>query len=345
MASRLDTVVESLVRDRREAARLVQQTGLKSTQALLQRAQKDLVQRLARAEGLGGPGTDSFTAAQLRATLDRVKLVTRNLAQAMEAETLKGGAEAARQGASLAARELVDADRAFRGVGGAPLALDEARMLDVAAQGVRASQLRRIALSGTRAARGTETERSHMGKPGVLRRYGVETIAHFERILQTALVTKKSLRDVRNDLVAASPFLQGAPAHWAQRIARTEYMGALNRGAWEASREAHQQLGDVVKVLCATFDDRTASDSYAVHGQIRRPEEPFEWWDGAYQHPPNRPNDREVVLTYRVSWPIGDALKWMPDLAVKAAWTREKRRGAPPERPLMTTVPLADFGR
>jgi hypothetical protein len=100
----------------------------------------------------------------------------------------------------------------------------------------------------------------------------------------------------------------------------------------------------VTKILCATFDSRTGSDSFAVHGQIRRPDEAFAWWEGLYQHPPNRPNDREIVLSHRTSWPIPAELAWRSDSEVAARWALEGRKGAPPPRPKMTTVPLDRFG-
>lgn len=340
MAKRVHEVVEALARDRHEAARLLNAKGKAETRKLLARAEHDLTLRLARA----GDGT--FTAEQLRATLAQVRVVTKQLMVGIEGVVLKEGEEAARLGASATAKQLLDIDRAYRGVGGQPLALDEARMLDEASQGVRSSLLRRIGLSGTRKAGGVvEAEEAHRGKPGVLERYGMETIKKFEQTLQSGLIAKKSMREIRADLVIDSEFLQGAPAYWAERIVRTEMMGAMNKGAWESAREAHAQLGDVVKILSATFDDRTGSDSYAVHGQIRHVDEAFEWWDGLYQHPPNRPNDREVVITHRIAWPIPDSLKWRTDAEVAAAWKRDRRKGAPPPRPKMTTVPLSRFGK
>jgi len=122
-------------------------------------------------------------------------------------------------------------------------------------------------------------------------------------------------------------------------------MGAYNRAGWEAIREADAQLGDMVKIVSETFDSRTGADSFAVHGQIRRPEEAFEWWDGLYHHPPNRPNDRATVVPHRVSWPIPPALAWRSQGEITARWHMEGRRGSPPDRPKMTTIPLGQFGQ
>jgi len=336
--------VESLARNRREVIEMVQNKGIKSTQKLLERAETDLVQRIKQAEGLSGPGKDTFTATQLRATLAQVKDVLRYLVSGMKGEILDRGEEAAKGATRHTIDHLIALDKAFRGTGTQPLSLKEAQMFDAASEGVRSSILRRLASSGTPPARGTEVESPHKAKLGILQRYGVETIKRFEQTLQAGLLGKKSWADMRADIIADSPFLQQAPGFWAKRIVRTEVMGAYNRAGWHATKDADRQLGDMVKILSATFDDRTAADSYAVHGQIRRPDEPFEWWDGLYQHPPNRPNDREIVTPQRISWPISAYLKWRSDDEVMAAWRRQGRKGAPPPRPNMTTVPLARFG-
>ena len=180
---------------------------------------------------------------------------------------------------------------------------------------------------------------------GVLARYGAATIQSFEDVLRNGMLTGKPWGDVREELVSKSPFLQGAPRSWAERILRTETMGAYNRAGWEAIRAADDDLGDMVKILSATFDNRTAWDSYQVHGQIRRVDEAFAWNGGLYQAPPNRPNDREVVVPHRISWPLPPDLAWRSDAEVIAAWKRDRRLGSPPARPQMTTVPLDRFGK
>jgi hypothetical protein len=191
---------------------------------------------------------------------------------------------------------------------------------------------------------GDETP-EHPAKKGILDRYGEEVVGQFEESLQVGLVARKSLAEVRQDLVENSPFLQGAPKHWAERIVRTESMYAYNAAAHEGMQEADKQLGDMTKILCAVFDDRTSWDSYQVHGQIRRMQEPFGWYLGLYQHPPNRPNDRETVIPHRVSWPIPATLAWRPAEQVSARWRAEGRKGPVPPRPKMTTIPLEKFGK
>lgn len=326
----LDPVVATLGQNRADALRLAQAAGSRDTRRLLQRAERELKARLHAAEGLSGAGRGSFTATQLRSSLAQVHAVLVPLTRGMRSTILDHGKAAAQEAGAGTVKYLRDADKAFTGVSEA-LPIREVSVLSEAVSGAEASLLRRLAVTDQ--------------DPGVLGRYGVNTIALMERELQIALVTKKPWEDVRAGLIAKSPFLQGQPAYWAERIVRTETMGAYNRAGWEAIREADAQLGDMVKILSAHFDDRTGSDSYAVHGQIRRPEQAFEWWDGLYQHPPNRPNDREVVVPHRVTWPIPPALRWRTDDQIAARWAHERRRGAPPDRPTMTTIPLSRFGR
>jgi hypothetical protein len=245
---------------------------------------------------------------------------------------------------------LKRAERVYRGIS-QPLPIREASMMDAAVEGSRASALRRLLRAGYDPAL-TEHPEEHHAKAGILQRYGMQTVKEFESILQRGLVTRASVPELRAQITAASPFLQGKPAFWAERIVRTETMSAYNRGSWEATREADEDLGDVFKILVATFDDRTASDSYAVHGQIRRPEEAFESWFGLYQHPPNRPNDREVVITHRLCWPLPQYLTPVSDDVLLARWTAEQpkthRKGYKPKhmppRPLLSTIDRGKFG-
>ncbi len=110
---------------------------------------------------------------------------------------------------------------------------------------------------------------NHPARGGILQRYGESTLTEFEGVLKRAAIQKMPWAEARDAITAKSPFLQGKPAHWAERIVRTEVMNMHNAAAYEGTKHAHKVLGDVVKILAATFDDRTGADSYAVHGQIR----------------------------------------------------------------------------
>lgn len=320
---------EVLRENRSRAQRAAEQVGLARLRPMLERAQRELEARIARAEGLRGAGKDSFTAVQARVVLRQVEDVLRALTGGVRDLVVDQAVDVSAREVAGTVDYLRAAEQAYRG-SVLPLSLDVATLQDQVRSGAQASALRRIL-----------TDPSHKGHRGVLDRYGESVVGSFERALQQRVLQKKPWAEVRDSLVAESPFLQQAPAHWAERIVRTEVMHASNYGARETIVAADDDLGDVLKVLSASFDARTGADSYAVHGQIRRAREPFDDWTHSYEHPPNRPNDREVVVPHRTSWPLPAALKPKSDAEVAAAWAREGRKGSPPPRPRMSTVDLA----
>jgi len=171
-------------------------------------------------------------------------------------------------------------------------------------------------------------------------------VSRFEATMQSALLTNQPWAETRQALIGDSEWLQQAPLSWAERICRVEAMAALNRAGHECMRQAEEELGPMLRILCAIFDDRTAADSYAVHGQVRRMDEPFDTWTGLCMVPPARPNDRECVVPHMQDWPLPPELIPRSDDEVAQRWaeqTRSKkhpggRPGMPP-RPLMSTVP------
>lgn len=325
-----------LARNRQEAQSLVERVGVFRARKVLQNAELSLQTRIR------GLGNGTFTATSAKATLMQVRQVLKEVKVGVRS-TLEGAAPTVADHAAGGVIDyLAQADSEFRGIA-QPLALKEAKVLDAGAEGAQASLLRRLASSGEPVE--NADEEPSPAKEGILERYGMNVIDHFEEILQSGVITRASWAEMRANLIEQSSFLQGAPASWAERIVRTELMGAYNRSAFEATREADDQLDDMVKIISATFDDRTAADSYATHGQIRLPEEAFETWYGLMQHPPDRPNDRGIVVPHRISWIIPPYLAWRSQGEIIARWKKDKRKGAPPERPLMTTVDIARFGR
>lgn len=327
------TPAETLRKNRERATSLAQRAGSQKTRKLLERAQRDLEKRIADAEGLRGPGEGSFTAVQLRVTLRQVEDVLRQLRGGLHRAVLDAGKISAEQAAQGTLTYLQEQERRFTGISVQPLALDQAAIVDQAVSGAQSSVLRRL-MSDPADPRGR----------GILDRYGDAVVTSFEDQLQLALVARRPWEQVRQSLVDESPFLQGAPAHWAERIVRTETMYASNATNMSTLVQADQVLGDMVKILSATFDSRTAADSYAVHGQIRRMSEPFDTWQGRVMHPPARPNDREIVVPHRVSWPIPAYLEPRSS-EVGSVWTRAGNKKAHPPIPPRSTVPLEQFGR
>ncbi len=324
---------ELLRRDQDAANRYAANASKQRTQQLLERAQIELTQRLAQAEGLGGAGADSFTAAQMRVALEQVRTVLKGLTQNVLGSSLELGKVGASQGVESTLDYIGRAEADFRGIA-RPLPFDTAQMFDTVARGVNASILRRLG-----------SDPGNPASAGVLGRYGANVFGKFEEAMQQRFIQGKSWNEARADLTAASPFLQGAPAYWTERILRTETMNAHGAASQESLTQVEAVVGAMLKILSATFDHRTGADSYAVHGQIRRPTEAFVSWYGPYMHPPNRPNDREVVVPHNMSWPLPKGLEPKSDGEVAARWAQEGRKGSPPPRPLMSTVDRELIGK
>lgn len=92
--------------------------------------------------------------------------------------------------------------------------------------------------------------------------------------------------------------------YWAERIVRTETAHAYQEARIQSLAESKAlDMPDLQKKIMAVFDNRTAPDSMAVHGQVRELDAYFQ--DGAgrqYLRPPGRPNDRETVVPWRPHW-------------------------------------------
>lgn len=335
---------EVLKLNRASAAQLAQVAGAKKTKTVLKRAEDDLNRRLAAVRGPDGAGASSFSARRMESVLAQVRDVTKETTKGLRNVLLDQTSAASELATANLVTYMRAANTEFTGIAEMPLALRESLMLERAQAGARSSILNRLASSGEPNA-ASEDVAEKPAKVGILQRYGAATIEHFEGILQAGFIAEKPWGEVRDELTNASPFLQQAPAFWAERIVRTETMGVLARSSWEGIRSADDDLGDMVKILAMTDDDRTAWDSYQVHGQIRRPDEAFEWQGGLYMTPPNRPNDREIVVPHRISWPIPPFLKWKTDEQVEQRYKMFRKKGSPGERPEMTTVPLHLFGR
>lgn len=331
MARRNDPLA-ILKSDRNQAFALAQVKGGAQTRKLLQKAQRELNARLRRVEGLKGPGKDSFTSTQLRTTLAQIRHALAEIQSGVSDVVVDDGKLTAEKAAQHTLEYIKRADQSFTGVANR-LPIREAAVLDHAVKGTESSILRRLMGDKKKA-------------PGILDRYGENTIDDFEKRLQMRFLAKTPWEDVRNELIATSPFLQEAPAHWAERIVRTEIMGAHNRAQFEGLRAVNKEVGgSMLKILAATFDSRTGADSYALHGQIRKPTQAFQDWYHSYQHPPNRPNDRETVVPHNMAWPIPPNLAWRSDSEVNARWIQLGNKKSLPARPKMTTVPLDKIGK
>jgi|GEM_PF-5680034 len=126
--------------------------------------------------------------------------------------------------------------------------------------------------------------------------YGLEAIQKMRSAMSRSALNGETFVESWQKMAVASEM----PEWRAERIVRTETAFASNRS--EIKQIEGMYGKDIAKdkfrkQLFTTFDGRTGEDSVSVHEQIRKLDENFEDSDGRlYQHPPNRPNDREVMV-------------------------------------------------
>lgn len=126
-------------------------------------------------------------------------------------------------------------------------------------------------------------------------RYGLEAIGKMKGVLARGALEGKTIVETWEELNTQLEL----PEWKAERIVRTEQNFAFHRRQILDAIDTYGNDAEAIfaKQLDATFDNRTGEDSRYVHGQVRRLIEEFEDNKGRkYQHPPNRPNDREVIL-------------------------------------------------
>lgn len=124
--------------------------------------------------------------------------------------------------------------------------------------------------------------------------YGQQRIGRMKAALARGALRGDTLAATWESLAAELAI----PKWKAERIARTEHSFAFHAREMADFIEVNDgDLGAWRKQLIATFDPRTGADSVSVHEQVRRIGQPFEDNEGrVYQHPPNRPHDREVLV-------------------------------------------------
>lgn len=125
--------------------------------------------------------------------------------------------------------------------------------------------------------------------------YGMDAITRMRRVLAKAALEGATVAQTVEKIATEIEI----PEWKAERIVRTEQSYASSRRQILDMIDAFGDEAEVEwrKQLIATLDDRTGEDSKYVNGQTRGLTEEFEDNEGRkYQHPPNRPNDREVLV-------------------------------------------------
>lgn len=139
--------------------------------------------------------------------------------------------------------------------------------------------------------------------------YSADLRAQITGQLLNSLIARDTTQRTVSQLVGSvGKFFAGE--EWKlTRIARTEFHGAYNYSKINGMIEVRDEtLPDLMKTLMHPMDKRTGEDSKALaqENPIIPIDEPFvQNYNGKkfiFMAPPNRPNDRAVLLPYRKVW-------------------------------------------
>lgn len=271
-----------LVRNRDQAFALAERSSRRDVYKMLERARRELSERL---ESLPRGMDGRFTQERMRATLAQVETVMGQVGRDLTRVGRDQIRAASERGMEDTLRYLHSVERQYRGVT-VPLSLDRAALFDHSLEGVQSTLLRQF--------------------PSSVSRYGLQSIAKFERELQQGVLQQQSMDHVVDRLVEQDRFFEGR-RYWAERIVRSESMGSYGRSSLEAIQVTREEdWPDLLKVWVTYHDDRTGEDSLEMDGQVRRPDEPFENsmpGQPDVMSPPNRPMCRCVTVAWRPEWP------------------------------------------
>jgi hypothetical protein len=317
-----EAVIEETLR---RAGKAYVATG--SLPVILLEADKQLAAKLGKVVDKQGADV-RFSDASALLFRSQIKLVQQYVNKRLLGLTHEKAKEAIAIGTKDTIALTKSLEKRFTGVA-IPLAIDVQGWLDANVRGTGASLLRQHQTS--------------------VDRYGQRMIADFEKQLRVGLMLGLSNSELVSRLVEAGKhgginagkLHEATPGHfpkptsyvkrryWAERIVRTEVAFAHNAAALSSINELRvTQFPDMAKKILAHFDNRTAPDSVAVHGQVRKVDEYF--MDGAgrqYLHPPGRPNDRETIVPWRLSW------KELPNTASQDPKETKPQAPVPPKGP------------
>lgn len=139
--------------------------------------------------------------------------------------------------------------------------------------------------------------------------YSADLRAQITGQIMNSLIARDSTRRTVSQLVSSvGQFFLGE--EWKlTRIVRTEMHGVYNYSKINGMKDLQQdELPDLMKTLMHPMDSRTGQDSKALaqDNPIIPIDEPFKFkWHGKvriFQSPPDRPNDRSVLVPYRRVW-------------------------------------------
>lgn len=263
--------------------------GVRRMRKIYEEARADLQAKLGALTRAGGGAT--FTAQHYRIMLVQVSQALAEFAPKFQRHLNDTGEMAAKLGANQTVAEIQKFEKAFTG---------QSPVLQTAQVGV----LRRIY-------RDTE--------PSLLLRhaksmalYGRPVVEAIHKQMALSLAQGETV-DQTVERVAGTSGIFARERYRAERIVRTEGSYAFHATKLVSMQTLATEVPDMRKSMVSTFDARTGKDSDEQNQQVRKVGEPFEYHvlddkgnrTGKvihYQAPPNRPNDRAVMIPWREGW-------------------------------------------
>lgn len=282
-------MMEILKLHRKQVQGLVEIRGVRKMSGIYAQAEADLRRQIERLIRRGR--RQSFTAQQMRVILAQVQDAIRVLEAKMAAHMGQTG----RMAATLAPAHVVQSVERFSEVysGASPvLQLRDASVMQGLVKDVDASLLNRYKQSS--------------------RFYGPPVIERIKNAMAQSILQNDGV-DAAVDKVVGTDGVFSSQRWRAERIVRTEAAYAYGVTKQRSMEVTRKDMPDLQKKLVATWDSRTGDDSKELDGQTVPIDEPFVWVVKnskgqptgkvvRYMQPPNRPNDREVVVPWRAGW-------------------------------------------
>lgn len=229
---------------------------------------------------LGSVRGDTFTAQQLRGVLAQVEGAINAMNTSLKEGMGSASEKAATKGIEDLLSEIRRFDQIFKGAV-TPINLNAALI---------AQDVNNLLVSKYQSS---------------LDSYSEQLRSQIANTLTNAAIEEVSLDQVVNRL---GQFFVGEEWKLTQ-IARTELHNVYNLGKQQGMEETQERfLPDLKKTLFHPMDARTGADSKYVARKnlIVDIDKPFEYtWKGqkrTYMVPPDRPNDRSILVPYRETW-------------------------------------------
>lgn len=269
---------------RAQLAGLVEIRGVRKMRPIYEQARTSLQSKL---RGFArGKKQETYGAHMVRATLLQVEDAIRTFNAAMVGHLDREGVLARTYGSRHAINEVKRLEHRFTGATPV-LQTDQVAVLQSVHKHVEPMLLKRYRQSAAF--------------------YTAPVVRKIQEQLALSVVSNETVDDAVERVAGTSGVFEGE--RWrAERIVRTELAYSYGVAKQRTMVEMRDNdMPDLQKKLIATFDNRTGEDSKKLHGQVQNVDQPFVWVKPSgerieYMAPPNRPNDREIVIPWRPGW-------------------------------------------